>query len=97
MAETISTAYTLEQLKANADTDNFVTANIIVDFNSVIDISCEGYESFLDFLSTELTGTELLMDTNYKLVGAIDGNLILQVSGDVSNILEDYEIENYGI
>lgn len=91
MTDLISHAYTIEQLKARVDADNYVTANIVVDFTTIIAVNNGGFENFLDFLSIELTGIDTLMNTSYKLVGSIDGNLILQVSGDVSGILENYE------
>lgn len=91
MTDLISKAYTHEQLKSKVGEDGGVTANIVVDFNTIIEVNNGGFENFLDFLSLQLTGTDALMDISYKFVGTLDGNLILQVSGDASLILEDDE------
>ena len=50
------------------------------------------FKSFLDLISESLVGSDLLMDIVYKVVGVVNDDMILlQVSGDVSSILEDYE------
>lgn len=40
-------------------------------------------ESFLDILSNEAIGNDLLMDISYELLGIRDGMLLLRVTGEV--------------
>lgn len=72
------------------DTGYFVyPVNVTVDLNDLINAACEGgYESVLDLISTRLTGSDLLTDFTYKVVGMVDGAIVLAVSGSVAIILE---------
>ena len=51
------------------------------------------YEGFLDFISEKLVGSNLLMDVNYEVVAQakkmFPNELILEVTGDVSTIIEE--------
>lgn len=85
MVNITQTPLTIEEIKALKDGDNFITGNIIITLADVID---RGLEAFLDFIAYELTGSDLLMDIGYKEIGYINGYIILEVTGDVSSILE---------
>jgi hypothetical protein len=65
----------------------YVTGTVAVGLGDVID---GDLEAFLDLLSEALTGSGLLMDIGYRLVG-IDGDhtLRLEVTGDPQQIQAD--------
>lgn len=48
----------------------------------------EGFETFLDLCSEALTGTCLLQDINYTVVGAKGNTLHVEVEGDPSACLD---------
>lgn len=74
-----------QMLLLTSDEGPYVNGNVIIDLNEVIG---HGLEEFLDLLSMRLTGDPCLMDINYKVIDTTkDGQLIIQVSGDVSEIL----------
>lgn len=78
--------YTREELRSNMDEDGYVEGKVIVDFNQILDIDLEG---FLDCLSERLTGSLLLMNIDYDIVGIVGPNeLVINVSGNVSNIID---------
>lgn len=87
--------YTIEQIREHQDENGYVKGNVAVPLSSIID--CD-FESFLDLLAVKLVDNECLMDINYKAVGiddvdSGDANIIIEVSGDVSQILTDEEDE----
>jgi hypothetical protein len=58
------------------------------------DIVENNYEGFLDILAEALIGSHQLYDIQYSVVGHQDENIILiKVSGDVSQFLEENEEE----
>lgn len=65
-----------------------VTGVVRVDLGEVIDLNLEG---FLDLLSERLTGTPLLGDIQYQVVGLgrSEDELLIRVSGDVTQIVDD--------
>jgi hypothetical protein len=64
----------------------FVTGVVAVDLNDIIDNDLDG---FMDHLSELLTGTEILMNIDYDVVGYEEHNVLhIKVSGDVSAVLE---------
>lgn len=81
----LSKPLTLEQLKEQADEDNYVSGVVLVDLSDAIDNDLEGW---LDLLSEKLTGSPLLMDINYRVVGQRDNELKIEVTGDVSGIID---------
>ena len=69
------------------DKDNYISGVIKIHISDMID---NDFEDFLDFISTELVGNELLMNIDYKVLGLCEdeeNTLYLLVSGDVSNVL----------
>lgn len=82
---------TIEEMKRNMNEDCFIKGNIAINLSDAID---NDFEGFLDVLSESLTGSPLLMDISYKVVGFEDGDiLIIEVIGDVSNILDTEDDE----
>lgn len=82
---------TLEEIQAKLeDNSTYIKGKVNVGLNFVINNDLEG---FLDELSEKLIGDVRLMDISYKVVGVSpDGNtLIVEVSGDVSQLLDDEE------
>ncbi|MDR6218868.1 glyoxalase superfamily protein [Deinococcus soli (ex Cha et al. 2016)] len=77
--------YTTEQLRAlRAEHDGYVSGVIALDIDS---IAGTDYERFLDLISSELTGTDLLMDVSYTVVGTRGETILLEVRGDPDTIL----------
>ena len=85
---TITAPLTTAELIAAADSDNFVTVNIEVGIDTLVD---NDFEGFLDFLSSSVTGTELLMDIAYKPISVNGESIVLSVSGDISEIVDSEE------
>ncbi len=78
--------YTTEQMKALKNKDNYITGNLVVHVSELIN---NDLESFLDRLSEALTGSPLLMNIDYSIIGVLSpDDLIIKVSGDVTAILE---------
>lgn len=70
-----------------ADDDNYIEVIIPVALSEIIR---GDLEAFLDLISKVVTGTELLMDSNYELVGMTsERELLLRVSGDISMCYEN--------
>lgn len=82
---------TAKKLAQKCDDDRYITANILVDISELIN---NDFEGVLDILSERVTGTLLLMDINYTVIDTLpDDMLVMQVSGDVSNIIEEDDDE----
>lgn len=72
------------------DADGWVTGVVEVDVSRLIETDLDGA---MDILSVELTGSELLSDFSYEVVGNKGDVLLIEVTGDASLIWED-EDEN---
>lgn len=84
--EYLTKPMTYEEIKENMDDNCFIKGNIVINLSEIID---NDFEGFLDIISNRLVGSPLLMDINYNVVGCENGDvLIIQVRGDVSNIIE---------
>lgn len=63
-----------------------VSGNVLVEINEMI----EGdLEAFLDLISTRLVGSDLLCDVRYDAVGVQDGDVVFEVTGDPSMVLDE--------
>ena len=72
--------------KVVVDSDNRIEAQIVIGLDAAVDHDLEG---FLDLISDMVTDGPLLMDFSYRVTGITpEGNLILTVNGDVSEILK---------
>lgn len=82
----ITPTMSIEDIKKNKTENNIITGNVSIPLTDIIhgDI-----ETLLDTLSNALTGTTLLMDISYAPIEVSDDNIIFQVSGDVSMILDE--------
>jgi hypothetical protein len=79
---------TIEEMKARADEDGFIWGIIAVELGDFTDREFEGV---LDHISMLLTGTELLSDFGWSVIGHCGDTLHLYVHGDVSMILDGEE------
>ena len=68
--------------------DGFISEVVAVRLGEVIEAG--GLDGFFDLLSNRLTGTELLMNIDYDMVGHKGDELHLRVSGDASQIVEAF-------
>ena len=86
--------YTMEQMKEalRGENEGYIEGVVAVDLSDVIDNDLEG---FLDLISYKMTGTELLMDINYNVVGHEEDMLFIKVRGDVSNIVDCEDDDSY--
>lgn len=77
----------MKDLVLRTTEDNpYISGIIQMEFNTLLK---SDFESVLDEMSYQLTGTPLLMDITYKPIDVTDdGNIIVWVRGDVSNIIE---------
>lgn len=88
--------YTQKEMKEHMDENGYVRGNVAITLSEIID--CD-FEQFLDLCAVRLVDNECLMDVNYKAVdirNVESGNadIIIEVSGDVSEIIEDDEEES---
>lgn len=75
----------LEEIEEQFSADGVVRGIVRVEFDEVVQ---RNHEGFLDLLSAALTNSEMLYDTQYRVVD-VDGNaLFIEVSGDPTGILE---------
>ena len=75
-----------------ADDGGYIHGTVPVDIDYLIN---NDLEHFLDLLSRLVTGTELLQDITYKVVGHEEGGtLYLEVSGNPSEALEFMETKS---
>ena len=82
-----------EDIRTTMDSNCYVTANISI---HLFDILYNDVNEFLECLSNTLTGTPLLEDIKYKIIGVKENNiLIVEVTGDVSSVLSVMESESY--
>lgn len=87
--EILSRPLTIEEMKERQNSEGFITAIVAVNFNDVV---VNDQEYFLDLLSEKVTGKTTLQMVNYNLVGHQNGiTVLLEVSGDVSRILDEHE------
>jgi hypothetical protein len=63
--------------------DGAISGVVKIELSRFIDCNLEGV---LDMLSEALTGTQLLMNVNYKVVGHDGDTLLIEVSGDPEQI-----------
>lgn len=79
--------FTKKEMKEACESGNpYMSGIVTMDANDAISGKYR-LEGFLDRISVLLTGTNLLMDINYEVVGFEDGNLLIKVSGDVSETI----------
>ena len=82
----ITKTMTIDDINKQKDEKNYIEGNIIVSLDDILDINIE---DFMDILSTKLTGSPLLMDIGYQIIGTQNNNLIIHVTGDASSILDE--------
>lgn len=75
------------------DHGGYIEGTVAIDIDYMIN---NDSESFLDLLSQKLTGTELLQDISYRVVGhKSPGTIYMQVRGNPSEALE-YMVKGKG-
>jgi hypothetical protein len=80
---------TIDQIKERMNSAGYIKGIVPIRLHHIIDTDADG---FLDLISDALTGTELLLDMSYQVVGTLDNDAVLiEVKGDVSMILEEEE------
>ena len=85
--------YTLEQMKKMSKRNKHgqITGVVRVDIDKII--HCD-QDEFLDLLSNALTGSDILGDIAYRVVGH-DGNTIrIEVTADPSLVIEFMEVQS---
>ena len=78
---------TITQLKEIAK-DNYVKVTVAIGLEDIIH---SNYENFLNDLSISAAGSELLEDISYTVIGFFNNTLIIEVTGDITSILENYD------
>lgn len=89
----IRTPLTKAEITKRLEEDTtYITGVVPVDLSDIIDNDLEG---LLDIVSEKLIGSICLMDINYKCIGVEnDGlTLLMEVSGDASDVLDEYDEE----
>lgn len=74
-----------------ADENGFIAVQVEVDLSEIIDNNLEGV---LDVLSEKATGTEVLSNISYSVVGHQGNTLTVRVTGSIEIIdVEDVDVE----
>ena len=77
---------TREEMQERADQHNYITGTVAVSS----EVLTRDLEERMDAIAEALTGSPLLMDIGYTIVGLNDKEtLALEVSGDISAIIEE--------
>lgn len=85
--QSLDKPYTIEEILTLRSSNNYLTGVIQVDLGDIIDCNLE---EFLDLISNKLINSTLLMDINYRVIDVkADNSLLIEVSGDVSEILKE--------
>lgn len=74
----------------SVDENDFISVTVEVELSKFIDNDLEG---ILDLLSEEATGTELLSNISYSVVGHRGDVLEIKVSGSIESIEDVEEVE----
>jgi hypothetical protein len=74
-----------DQIKNSIPKDNYIHGVVAVDIGEI-----DSGEAFWDMWSNLLTGTDILEDIDISVVGvtALDGLVLVRVTGDATSILE---------
>jgi hypothetical protein len=79
--------YTSEEIRLNLDKDGYVSGEVAVELNDIINAD---FESFLDLISEKLTGAPVLTDISYEVSGVSGrGQVVIKVTGDPADLLND--------
>lgn len=81
----ISEPLTVKEMKRRSDANGYLVGVVAIDLSDAIDNDLEGW---LDILSEKLTGSPLLMDISYGVVGHDGDELHVKVTGDISQVIE---------
>jgi hypothetical protein len=80
---------TLDQILECSDENGYIRGKIAVNINA---FGFSDSEENLDELSEKLTGTTMLLDIGFKVTGIRDDQtVILEVSGDASEVIRELE------
>lgn len=88
MDTVMTRAYTKKEIEERMDENNFVKGNVPFTMNELIDTD---YEGFLDLAAERLVNSVMLMEIDTKVVGTVGETIIVEVSGDVSEVIDDLE------
>lgn len=85
---------TTTQIRARLDRDGYITGVIAVGLSDLT--YANDFEDFLDLLSERLVGAPTLMALDFHAVGITDqgATILLQVSGDPSDLLADADADD---
>ena len=83
--EFLTKPLTPKELKKLSDENLMVTGVVPVKLSKIIN---SDQDEFLDYLGERLAGSCLLMDIQYEAVGAEGNTVYLEVTGEVSSILD---------
>ena len=67
--------------------EDYISGSVLVPLSEIVG---EGLESFLDRISSLLTGSDLLQDIDYKLVGTKGDSVRLVVTGGIKGLRDAY-------
>lgn len=88
MDTVMTRAYTKKEIEERMDENNFVKGNVPFTMNELIDAD---YEGFLDLAAERLVNSVMLMEIDTKVVGTVGETIIVEVSGDASEVIDDLE------
>lgn len=76
------------------DESGFITGVVPIDLDTLVEDGFD-YEQFLDAISERLTGSVLLQDISYRVVGHDGNTLHIEVHGDPSSILANADEDEF--
>lgn len=68
------------------DKDGYITGVVRLDINDIFNTG--HIDQFCDLLSNALIGDDLLMDIAYQVVGTEEGDVLVEVTGNVNESLD---------
>jgi len=77
---------TRDEILEAKDENGYVTGVVRLDINDIFNTG--HIDQFCDLLSNALIGDDLLMDIAYQVVGAEEGDVLVEVTGDVRESLK---------
>lgn len=87
--EVLRKPLSMTAMKKLAKKDNWwICGTVQVDLSEIVGLDLEG---FLDLISQRLTGTDILENQSYEIVGHIKDSLLLFIEGDARAILKTEE------
>jgi hypothetical protein len=76
----------VNEMKTQMKKDKYIRGEVTISVEEMIE---NDLDSFLDLLAEKLTGSFCLMDISYNLLRIQEGEVVFEVAGDASLLIEE--------